>query len=108
MSAGTAFNLHLPNCPEFIALWFAAARMGAIMTPTNVALTADELTYIVDHSESRLIVTDADQLPVAAAVQDRAARQFATCCRSATSRLGRGTTHRSARWSPPRRPRRRP
>lgn len=68
---GDTFTLHLPNCPEFIALWFAAARLGAIMTPTNVALTADELAYIVDHSESRLMITDAERLPVAAAVRAR-------------------------------------
>ncbi|MCC6629338.1 MAG: AMP-binding protein [Chloroflexi bacterium] len=68
---GDTFNLHLPNCPEFIALWFAAARLGAIMTPTNVALTADELTYIVDHSESQVIITDAERLPIAAVVRGR-------------------------------------
>jgi carnitine-CoA ligase len=74
IAPGAAFNLHLPNCPEFLALWFAAARLGAIMTPTNVALTADELAYIVDHSESRLIVTDAERLPVALAAAARCPR----------------------------------
>jgi len=71
LAPGQAFNVHLPNCPEFLALWFAAARLGAIMTPTNVALTAAELAYIVDHSESRLMITDAERLPVAAAVRQR-------------------------------------
>lgn len=71
LGPGQAFNVHLPNCPEFLALWFAAARIGAIMTPTNVALTIAELAYIVDHSESRLMITDAERLPVAAAVRER-------------------------------------
>ena len=63
---GQAINLHLPNCAEFVGLWFAAARLGAVITPTNIALTASELGYIVEHSESVMIVTDADRLPVAA------------------------------------------
>jgi crotonobetaine/carnitine-CoA ligase len=71
LSAGQAFNVHLANCPEFVALWFAAARIGAIVTPTNIALTAEELAYIVDHSESRLIVTDVAHLPAAVAAQAR-------------------------------------
>lgn len=54
---GDAFNLHLPNCPEFLFFWFAAAKIGAIMVPTNILSTADEMQYILQHSESRLAVT---------------------------------------------------
>ena len=74
LEPGQAVNVHLPNCPEFLALLFAAARLGAVLVPTNVALTAEELAYIVDHSESRLLVTDAERLPVAAAVRQRCPR----------------------------------
>jgi crotonobetaine/carnitine-CoA ligase len=50
-------NLHLPNCLEFLYLWFGAAKIGAVIMPTNVAASADELEYLVNHSESRLIFT---------------------------------------------------
>ncbi len=54
---GDKINLHLPNCLEFLFLWFAAAKIGAVMMPTNVAASANELEYLVSHSESRLIFT---------------------------------------------------
>ena len=60
---GDTFNLHLPNCPEFLFHWFAAAKIGAIMVPTNILSTADEMRYILQHSESCLAVTMPDYLP---------------------------------------------
>ena len=57
LAKGDTFNLHLPNCPEFLFFWFAAARIGAVMVPTNILSTADEMQYILQHSESRLAVT---------------------------------------------------
>jgi crotonobetaine/carnitine-CoA ligase len=60
---GDTFNLHLPNCPEFLFFWFAAAKIGAVMVPTNILSTADEMQYILQHSESRLAVTMPEYLP---------------------------------------------
>lgn len=62
LSQGDVFNLHLPNCPSFIILWFAAARLGAVMMPTNVLASAVELTYLIDHSKSVLSFTTGDHL----------------------------------------------
>lgn len=59
---GDVINLHLPNCPAFIILWFAAARMGAVMMPTNILASADELTYLLGHSESKIVFTTAEYL----------------------------------------------
>jgi len=33
-------NLHLRNCPEFLLVWFALSKIGALMVPTNPLLTA--------------------------------------------------------------------
>ncbi|MBI1846926.1 MAG: AMP-binding protein [Candidatus Rokubacteria bacterium] len=55
---GAAFNLHLGNCPEFLIFWLAAARTGTVMVPTNPTSTADEMRYILQHSEARLSVTE--------------------------------------------------
>lgn len=60
---GDTFNLHLPNCPEFLYFWFAAAKIGAIMVPTNILSPAAEMEYILQHSASRLSVTMTDFLP---------------------------------------------
>jgi crotonobetaine/carnitine-CoA ligase len=55
---GDKFNLHLGNCPEFLLFWMAAARTGTVMVPTNPVATADEMEYILTHSEARLAVTE--------------------------------------------------
>ena len=54
---GDVFNLHLPNCVEFVILWFAGARLGAVMMPTNVLASAEEMTYLLAHSESKVSFT---------------------------------------------------
>ncbi len=59
LGPGDVFNLHLPNCPAFVVLWFAGARLGAVMMPTNVHASADELAYLLQHSESCIAFTTA-------------------------------------------------
>ncbi len=55
---GDKFNLHLVNCPEFLLFWMAAAKTGTVMVPTNPGSAADEMEYILAHSEARLAVTE--------------------------------------------------
>jgi crotonobetaine/carnitine-CoA ligase len=55
---GDKFNLHLGNCPEFLLFWMAAAKTGTVMVPTNPVSTADEMEYILTHSEAKLSVTE--------------------------------------------------
>jgi crotonobetaine/carnitine-CoA ligase len=54
---GDRFNLYLPNCPEFLHFWLGGAKIGAVMVPTNPLSTADEMGYILHHSESVLAIT---------------------------------------------------
>jgi len=61
---GDVFNLHLPNCPAFLILWFAGARLGAIMMPTNVLASVDELDYLLEHSSSRVAFTTVEHLAI--------------------------------------------
>lgn len=63
ITKGDTFNIHLPNCPEFLYFWFAAAKIGAIMVPTNILSPAAEMEYILQHSASRIAVTMIDFLP---------------------------------------------
>jgi len=74
VGGGDKVNLHLGNCLEFLLLWFAAAKIGAVIMPTNVAATAGELEYLIDHSECRLMFTQPAYLEVAREVQGRCAR----------------------------------
>ncbi len=60
VSAGETFNVHLQNRPEFFQLWFAAAKLGAAVVPTNPLASADELGYQLADSGCRLSVTQPD------------------------------------------------
>jgi crotonobetaine/carnitine-CoA ligase len=66
---GDKFNLHLGNCPEFLIFWLAAAKSGTIMVPTNPVSTADEMAYILTHSEARLVITEAQYASTIAAAR---------------------------------------
>ena len=51
--------LILPNCPEFLYLWFAAARIGAVIVPVNPLSSDSELDYLAKHSEAVLVAVHA-------------------------------------------------
>ncbi len=68
---GDKFNVHLGNCPEFLLFWMAAAKTGTVMVPTNPASTADEMEYILTHSEARLSVTEPQYAAAVHAVAGR-------------------------------------
>ena len=59
---GDKVNLHLTNCPEFVVFWFACAKVGAVIMPTNPLSPAGELSYPIQHSESILSVTQPNLL----------------------------------------------
>lgn len=66
---GHRFCVHLRNRPETVALLFAAARVGAVLIPTNIRFTPRELGYVLEHSLSSLVVTEpAHEAMVAEAV----------------------------------------
>ncbi len=46
----------LNNCPEFIELFLACARLGAIFVPLNFRLAAPELEYLLKNCRPRLFV----------------------------------------------------
>lgn len=50
--------VHLNNCLEFVVAWFALARLGAVLVPSNVANTVGELEHILQVTEARLAITE--------------------------------------------------
>jgi crotonobetaine/carnitine-CoA ligase len=51
-------NVHMGNRPGFLTAWFACARLGAIMVPTNTASSTDELAFQLDHSGAEVAITE--------------------------------------------------
>ena len=71
LTRGDVFNLHLPNCPGFLILWFAGARLGAVMMPTNVLASVEELTYLLEHSSSKVAFTTSQHVKMLRQCQDK-------------------------------------
>jgi len=71
---GDCIALLLPNCPEFITSFYAAAQLKAIILPLNPALAAEEIKYYINDSNAVVIITD---------------RQHADLCTTVMSKLGR-------------------
>jgi crotonobetaine/carnitine-CoA ligase len=46
----------LPNCPEFLYLWFGLAKLGAVEVPVNTFYKGEFLRHIVDQSDSKIFV----------------------------------------------------
>ncbi len=51
--------VHLPNSSALLLTWFALAKIGAVMVPTNTANTAAEMEYVINFSDATTIVTEA-------------------------------------------------
>ncbi len=90
MDKGDKLNLHLLNCLPFLYLWFGAAKIGAVIMPTNTASVPDELEYLVRHSESRLVCTQAAFMETVAEVCRRcpAVERVIICDQPAASGAG--------------------
>ncbi|AEW99325.1 fatty acyl-CoA synthetase [Streptantibioticus cattleyicolor] len=69
VAKGDRVALFSRNCREFVVVYFALARLGAISVPVNFMLGAEELAYVLDHSGATgLVAQDALLAPATAAL----------------------------------------
>ncbi|QBF46019.1 AMP-binding protein [Janibacter limosus] len=57
VAAGDRIGIWAPNCAEWTILQYATARMGAILVNVNPAYRTHELTYVVNQSGMRMLVS---------------------------------------------------
>lgn len=57
--SGARVAILLANCPEYVVLTFALARLNAIMVPMNIREATPELAYIINDSQAGLIIAHA-------------------------------------------------
>ena len=62
VGAGDVVGLLAYNCVEFLETIFAVNHLGAIAMPINWRLAAPEVRYILEHSQARAFVCDAELL----------------------------------------------
>jgi len=61
---GDKIAILLPNCLEFPYAWLAANMIGAVMVPVNGRFVDDEVKYILNNSEARLLVTSNEYMEI--------------------------------------------
>ena len=54
--------LMLPNIPEFVYSYFGALKIGAAVVPLNTSSTPFELTYLLNNSDSKVLITQTSQM----------------------------------------------
>jgi len=64
LAAGDRLALYLPNCPQYQLAFYAASKLGAISCPMNPSYREREITYHVNDSGAKVIVTHASLWPV--------------------------------------------
>jgi len=62
VTAGDRVAVILPNCPEILYIWFALARLGAVLMPVNPALTDVEIAPLLRQLGARALIADAQRL----------------------------------------------
>jgi fatty-acyl-CoA synthase len=68
LRAGDRVAIVSPNSVRFLASYFGVSGFGRVLVPINFRLTADEITYIVEHSGSSALLYDPELEDVVAGV----------------------------------------
>ena len=78
------------NNQEHLEAYFAIPCMGGVLHTLNIRLFPDQLVYIVNHAEDKIVIVDASLVPAAREARARAVERRAL-------RRGRRRRHRPAR-----------
>ncbi|MCC8958649.1 acyl--CoA ligase [Bradyrhizobium sp. Pear77] len=66
---GDRIGVMLPNRIEFPILWFAIAKLGAVMVPINVRYTPREIEYVLSDTQAKFAVVDESAWSVFSAME---------------------------------------
>jgi len=64
VTPGTVVGAMAWNTPRHIAVWYGVPGAGAVLHSLNPRLSADQLTYIIDHAEDAWVMLDPDLVGV--------------------------------------------
>jgi fatty-acyl-CoA synthase len=60
IKAGDTVSIISPNIPEMFEAHFGIPMLGAVLNPLNTRLDPDSLAYILEHGESKALITDTE------------------------------------------------
>lgn len=69
---GDTVTVVAPNIPELFELHFAVPMVGGVLSALNTRLEAETIAYILDHSDSALLLASSDMLPLVEAALAKA------------------------------------
>lgn len=52
------------NCWQYVALFYGLQRLGAVMVPINIRLTAREVQHVIQDSEPKLMIHELEFTPI--------------------------------------------
>ncbi|WFU31355.1 class I adenylate-forming enzyme family protein [Bradyrhizobium brasilense] len=65
---GDRIGVMLPNRVEFPILWFAIAKLGAVIVPINMRYTPREIEYVLSDTQAKFAVVDESAWPMFSAM----------------------------------------
>ncbi|NJN50792.1 MAG: AMP-binding protein, partial [Gammaproteobacteria bacterium] len=78
--AGDVIAIYAGNCAEYYEIMVAASHAGILYVPVNWHFTAEELAYVIDNSEAKLLFADAQFSDTARAAMARNETPSLTGC----------------------------
>jgi len=63
IGAADAVALFAMNSPEYVAIFFGCARIGAVLVPINLMFTADDVTYVLDKTRVKALLVEPAFMP---------------------------------------------
>ena len=60
-----------PNCVEMLEGFYGVFQLGAVMVSLNIRLKPEDYLFILNHSESKILVVDQDLYPLIVPIKDR-------------------------------------
>lgn len=71
IEVGDRVGTFMWNGSRHLEAYHACAGMGAVLHTLNVRLSDRDLAYIIDHAQDKIIIADADALPLLEVLKDR-------------------------------------
>lgn len=69
LKKGDKVAVNLPNIPEYVIIYFALAKTGAVNVPINIYFTSNEFEYILENSDAVSLITTPQLLPKFTSIQ---------------------------------------
>lgn len=54
---GDKVAIHLPNCSDYLQVWFALLKLGAVTVHSNTNHTVREVNYTLEKSDTKAVIT---------------------------------------------------